>query len=297
MVGSAQRVLERFCRTLRAEISRHDAALRAPLEETQARLDRLRSLTTNIDTSLRELRFLLDAAEADLGRALESRRSAFTAHVRPDLHAALRQWLDQQVDRPSRLRRRAMEHADGLAQRAVEQWFAELEPIVHALYVEASDRFVTIVNRFLAHLSGDADETTAADLPAERGLRERRQFYFTHLMHVASTRPAQWLADHVGMATHRRRDILSAATRYMDRLVGSNASRVEHDFANRALESRRALEAIVRRRLQTAEAAAQRALDVGIAKRQLDEPAIKARIAGIQALASELEASCASLTA
>lgn len=292
VAGSARRAVARFCRLLRAEIRGRDAALRAPVEATRARRDRLRFLAANIEASLHELRFRLDAAEAELRRGLEDRRTAFTADVQPRLRDALAQWLDRRAEAPTRLRRLAMAQAGELAERAVTAWLAGLEPVVNALYGEASERFVAIANGFLSGLAGETGDAGPAELPEEGGLRERRQFYFAHLMHAASTRPGPWVADRLGPRAGRRRAIAEAAGRYMDRLVASNASRVEHDFASRALESRRALEAAIRRRLGEAEAAAQRAVEIAAAAHERGAAAVAAEIAALQRLAAELDEIC-----
>ena len=76
----------------------------------------------------------------------------------------------------------------------------------------------------------------------------------------APVAPVTWLLDLVVPGARRQTQVEHDATRYLQRLLDTNVARVEGDVRDRILESRRALEADLRRALRQVRESASRAL-------------------------------------
>jgi hypothetical protein len=126
------------------------------------------------------------------------------------------------------------------------------------------------------------------DLPSEMGFRLKRQFYFTHLMHVTGGTPLTWLVDRFAPRAVRRRHIGRAADLYLTHLLESNSHRVENDLRDRTRESRRWLEGQIRARLAGVLHSAERALAIATEKQHMSEAQVKETVDRIHALREEL---------
>jgi hypothetical protein len=150
-----------------------------------------------------------------------------------------------------------------------------IEPEAHALYRRATDRFVRLANEYVSRVAADAGDIDPEDLPSEMGFRIKRQFYFTHLMHVTGGSPLTWLVDRFALRTVRQRHIARAADIYLTHLLESNSHRIENDLKDRTRESRRWLEGQIRTRLAGALHSAERAVTVATEKQHMSEVEIK----------------------
>jgi len=292
LVGhSGERAVARLARRVTNELTLREEALRRPLVDMQDRVARLRQALVEVDQALIELRFRFDAAEADLGGQFEQWRMHFaerTAH----LHQTLLAWIDTHARSDRSARRQAFEEAGRLATSAVNEWLDTMDPEANQLYRTASERFVRAANDVIGRIARDAADVEVDELPAEIGLRARRQFYFTHLMHTTAGSPITWLIDRFAPRGMRQEHVAGAASAYLTHLLESNGHRVENDFRDRTRESRRWLEAQVRARLAGALRSAERALKVATDKQRMSEADVGAALHGLEGLRNELLELC-----
>lgn len=294
MVASAiQRSHERLARRVLAEIESQESALRRPLEETAARVTRLREVAGAAEHSLRELRFLLDSAEAELERPLEEARLEFIEIVRPELRRALERWVTEEGTHLSRssLNAGAFDQARTFVETAVLEWMERLEPRVLSLYATAAERFTRLADDCISRISADLtglgwEEVSAA--PADPGY-SRRHFQFTTLMHLTARGPMAWLIQQFAPAGAATRHLQHRVSNYLDHLLESNSHRVQNDFRDRTRETREALERRIRAAIRQALASAERAMTAAIAKRNMAEEELRERLAYFAALRMELK--------
>jgi len=288
LVGHAgARAIARVARRIGSELTLREDALRRPLLDIEERLARLRQALADLDQALIELRFRFDAAEADLGAQFEQRRTRFiesTGHLRQTLLI----WIDARATSGSSLRQGAFEEADRLATGAVQQWFDAMEPEANLLYQAATDRFVRAANDYIGRIAADAADLDVEELGAEIGFRARRQFYFTHLMHVTGGTPVTWLIDRCAPNGLRRAHVGRAASAYLTHLLESNSHRVENDFRDRTRESRHWLEGQIRARLAGALRSAERAVAVVVDKHHMSEADLGAALHRLGELRNEV---------
>jgi GTP-binding protein EngB required for normal cell division len=287
--AASLRAVRRIGRRLRAEIQSHETALEQPLAETEARAARLRAALADVDRSLRDLRFLFDAAEADLSAAFEAECARFVEQASPAARSALDAWLQRRAAvHPRMVRRDWLSEARRLAEGAVQDWLTAEESLAERLYTRTTERFVEAANGFLARVAADAGETASDDIALEEGFQARRQFFFASLMHVGSPGALAWVLDRLLPAAVVRARVSESAADYLTHLLWTNSHRVANDLKDRVRESRRTLEATIRRRLEAATAAAERALSLATAKHYMEESEVRSRLERLHALAHEL---------
>jgi hypothetical protein len=179
--------------------------------------------------------------------------------------------------RSSGLRQAAYAAVRDLVPRRIRIWLTEVEPQAEMIYRRAAERFVTLANAFLSSPTFSDDpsfEHLPRSVDPDAGFRAPPRFYFTDLMHLTAVNPMTWLLDQVLGSSSAVNRISDDATRYAERLLTSNSSRVVFDLRDRLSESRRALEWKLRFMLKDISASATRALAQARKVRDKDEPAI-----------------------
>jgi predicted GTPase len=261
------------------EIDERRAALRRPLEDSEARIEVLRRVVAAAGVSLDDLGHRLAAVHARLSRGLLEERNRFLSRARAgalgDLVAAI---AGEEASGPA-LRSRCVELALDIAGRWLDRERLEQEPRVEARYREAMARFIELVNEAQASLAAMPELAVLPRLSLWPGLRARSRVCYAEMLGAAPVSTAARLLDFVVPRAWRRRAIERAAGRYLERLLEVNSARVTNDFEARVFESRRQLEAELRARLQELVESAVRAL----------ESARPARAAGAAAIGAELE--------
>lgn len=261
------------------QLDEREAALRRPLEQSEARVQALRCAVAEAEATLEDLGHRLAAAQARLSHRVAEERDRFFARALPsaldELAAAVRAWP---ASAPA-LRARAMDLARDVAARWLDRWRQEQEPRVEALYREAAARFVELVNTVQASLAAVRELAALAPLTTEAGLRARSRVHYTELLAAAPVSAVTRLLDRASPRGLRRRAVEAAAGRYLERLLEVNSARIKNDFEARLAESRRLLEQELRSRLEELARSAERAL----------EGARHARAAGSGAVGAELE--------
>jgi predicted GTPase len=128
------------------ELDEQERALRRPLEESQARLDRLRAAGEEAERSLEDLGHRLTAVEERLHRTFGAERDRFFAAALGDAEHELSGAIRREPVTGPELRKRAIEHAIEVATRWLRRWRSEQEPRAEALYREAVTRFVELAD-------------------------------------------------------------------------------------------------------------------------------------------------------
>ena len=272
------------------ELDAEREALERPLHESQARVASLRRAIAGAERALEELGPRMSAVQERLRRAFSEARDAFFRGALREARAALRARLDGVFASGGAPRARATGAAVDVARECLERWRREQEPEVERLYREGMQRF--------AELLGEVHDRTAASPELARlsrpevmtGVTARSRLVYTEMLTAAPASVGAGLLDAVRPPRARRRRIERAAAAYLERLLEANSARAKNDFLERVLESRRGLEAEVRRRLQDVAAAAERAVEQARRTQEAGAAAVQARVDAIARLRTEVEA-------
>jgi GTP-binding protein EngB required for normal cell division len=284
---AAQRGLALLLERVGEELDEQERALRSPLEESQARVDRLRASVDDAERSLEDLGHRLAAVEERLYRTFGEERERFFGPALADAERELAQAMGEERVAGSERRRRAIEHAIQIAKRWLQRWRAEQEPRAEGLYREAVTRFVELVNACRAGLVTipGLERLPALELPV--GLSARSRFHYTEMLAVAPESPLAWILDLL-LRSLRTPAIERDTRAYLRRLLEVNSARIKNDFQARVVESRRLLEGEIRSRLRELAAAAERALERARDAHAAGAMAVAAKLDGIALLRSEI---------
>ena len=272
------------------ELDAEREALERPLHESQARVASLRRAIAGAERALEELGPRMSAVQERLRGAFSEARDAFFRGALREARAALRARLDGVFASGGAPRARATGAAVDVARECLERWRREQEPEVERLYREGMQRFAEVL--------GEVHDRTAASPELARlsrpevmtGVTARSRLVYTEMLTAAPASVGAGLLDAVRPPRARRRRIERAAAAYLERLLEANSARAKNDFLERVLESRRGLEAEVRRRLQDVAAAAERAVEQARRTREAGAAAVQARVDAIARLRTEVEA-------
>jgi hypothetical protein len=265
--------------SLRSNLDEQRVTLLRPIQESEKRLAALRVTVADAERSLSDLAHLLNAEQERLVRRFSDERERFFDRALAGAAHELQLALSTGPKNAWRLRAYAVEEAQAITRRCLERWRRDLESSATALYREAEDRFVELVNSFRARLTERAD---LAGLPAVHpasGFRAKSGFYYTEIMSIAAGSAMDWALDRA-FPRSRRSAIQRKVWQYLERLLEVNSARIKNDFDDRLTESRRHLEHEMRGALHglimaadTAVTEARRAHTAGAAvvKSRLDE--------------------------
>jgi GTP-binding protein EngB required for normal cell division len=272
---------------LRREIDEAREALVRPVAESEQRIETLRRCASDAERAMRELGYLLTAEQDRLGRRFAERKDEFVsrtvADARRDLSAGART-LD---GRGPSLRRRVVSLAQEISRRWLDRWRTEAQPAAEALYRDAAQRFVELANQFLERLAASGDPGLAGlatNIGPELGFRVKSRVHYTELWRLTSQSPVAWLVDLFRSREAMLRAIDRTGGDYLESLLYTNATRIENDFNDRVLDSRRLLESEIRARLTEVYASAERALERARATRAAGAPAVTEEIERLDAL-------------
>jgi GTP-binding protein EngB required for normal cell division len=274
------------------EIDEQRDALVRPISESEARIHLLRTCVTQAERALNDLGYLLSAEQERLQRAFDAQCQTFLASAIPAAREELAVALQGLVGHREPMRRRALQLAQDLALRRVDQWLAEAAPAAETLYRSAAGRFSVLATEFLDRLANS--EEALATLPRtvhlDLGFRMASRLYYTELFRLTGRSPLRWLVDFLLPSAVARRRIVREADERMERLLRTNAMRVKNDLNERVLESRRRLERELREYLRTVCASADRALERARARWQAGQAAVQAELGRLQTLRDRVEA-------
>jgi dynamin family protein len=287
-----RRGMTRLTKQLFDDLDERHGALVRPLEESEARVERLQHSVTEAEQMLHELGILLAVEQRGLLQEFLERQKAF---VEPELASArheLETWIEHLPAGHLRDRSNAFEQASAITRERIDRWWIRIEPEADALYRRATERFTSLANGFLGRLT-ESDDPAFATLPRslepEVGLREQRHFYATELMHLTAPGFINRVADLLLPRGARLRRITRDAAAYLERLLRTNTTRVVFDLEQRVEVSRRKLESELRFLLQQITTSARRALERARERRQAGHDEVAAELSTIDTLRQRVD--------
>jgi hypothetical protein len=263
--AAEERALRTVGERLLRELDEDRGALLRPLEQSEQRIADLRRCAAEAERSLGDLGYIFRGEQDRFREKFVERQERFLENALPQA----RRELEDAVRRLSAKRKRtlhpqAMRLAEEVARRALERWRAAEEPLAEEAYRSAASRFVDLANQFLERLRASGETGLAAlptALPPEIGFRDRSRLYYTQMMPLTSRSPLEWMIDLMSPVSRVLRSAGDRAIEYLERLLGSNTSRIVGDFEERLLESRRRLEHEIQSLLREVYGTAERALE------------------------------------
>ena len=162
-------------------------------------------------------------------------------------------------------------------------WLDAEEAQAEELYNAVTARFVHLVNGLLQQISAEQTGEFAhlpKSLDGEQGFRARSRFSFHEMITIAQpASPLLYSLDAILGMLRIRGLLLRDAKQFLERLLDTNASRVQGDVEQRVVESRLVLESEVRKLLRELTSSAERALS----------QAREVMMAGAEAVAQQMD--------
>lgn len=280
----------RLARLLEAEVAVQRRALTEPVEEGQARIDRL---GTALEVAARQMGELSDRVAGEgrrLASRFASRRDAFVNAAAAECAGVLDEML---AALPPRARDRATQDAREIARDALMPWLAQESRDAEAAYSASVPRLIEFVNRFLLEVRANAPEEfdrLPAELPTEMSFDVPSRYYYREIIPLARVSPLRSLLDRVQPAQRVRADIRLAARTYLVQLLEMNSTLVLNDLTERMDDSRRQLEARVRALIDAVSASARRAVERGRDTQAAGAAAVATALASLDTAATDLRA-------
>jgi GTP-binding protein EngB required for normal cell division len=281
--SACKRGIRRLSEQLLAILCEEKEALERPVEESQRRIELMKTTITEAERSMRELGILLLAEQQRLSDLFVDRHKIFVAAVLPqatkdldDSIAAIHQGAGPGY------RRRIMKQAQEIARLRVLPWLQPEQEEGERQYRQASLRFVEMGNDFLKRLA-EAGVPELARLPhaldPEIGFRVRSRFTFKDFIELAQpASPLRWLADLALGLIGARAVIQKQGQAFLENLVAVNSTRVQADILARVQESRGQLEIEIRKLLHEVSRIAEQALNNAKATQEKGAPAVHAAL-------------------
>ena len=237
----------------RAYLEEIEGALTRPVAETETRVHALADAARAADRALMELRHLFDAEQHQIDRDLEARLAALVDAERGAVRAELARAM---ADHPTRAY--GLQLAPRVVEAKIRAWRDITTPEVERAFEQAAHRFVARASEIAATIraAGAGAETT---FETETRLSARSRFYMLSLMTEGSPSLAARVADQLRGKAGREAAALRAAETFADRLLQANANRIANDLVERMIESRRGIEAALRKQLDATATAAREA--------------------------------------
>jgi hypothetical protein len=279
---------------LRRHLDEDRDALLRPVEESERRVGRLRVAVAGAEQSLNDLGHLLAAEEERLGRIFAAHRERFLKLAVPEARREHAEALRScPARRGRRLRAKGVELAHAIAKRRLDEWLAEMQPVAEGLYADAARRFIDLANTFLETLDR-FDDPAMIGLPGgvspEAGFRARSRLYYTYLMATTNRSPFGWALDILRTRGRQLRALDRELGGYLGELLFVNGNRIENDFRDRVLESRRGLETEIRTSLTEVISAAEDSLERAKSQMARGGQAVQGELERIEFLQQELSA-------
>ncbi len=253
-------------------------ALQRPVAESERRVEELRRCAADAEQSMGDLGYLLTAEQDRLRKRFEQRTAVFLQRTVGDARREVSEGFRACEGRGASLRSHGVTLAQEIARRHLDTWCAAEQPHAEALYQQAARRFVELANQFLARLVASGDPglaNLATAIEPEIGFRVKSRLYYTELWSLTAGTPGTWFVDLFRSRDAMLRAMDQSVGDYLERLLMTNATRIENDFNDRVLESRRRLESELRARFKELYASADRALDRARTTRAAGEHAVQ----------------------
>ena len=285
--GAEERGLRRLADRLRRLLEEERDALIRPVEQSERRIEMLVTCSADAERAMNDLGHLFDAEQERLAETFAARKQEFLDRTIAGCRRELAQEIRNLEGHGLAVRHRATLLAQDLAGRWLDRWRAEEQPAAEAAYRRAAERFVQMADQFLERLASSG-EPALATLPRSVGtivdFRVKSRLYYTELWPLTSGSPLRWIGDLLRSRASLLRRLNRQIGDYLETLLYVNSTRIEYDFNERVLESRRLLEAEIRDDLRGLHAFAERALERGRARLSEGSGAVKAELDRIEVL-------------
>lgn len=263
--SAAERGMRRFSASLRHSIDERVRALREPIASSEQRIANLRQTVSQAEQSLRDLGALFSNEQMRLSMTLLRRRKEYLRQVLPIAQEEFEHEASAVAPGFGPSRRRAlMSVAQVVARRHVMPWLDTEETQAEELYRAVRQRFVNLVNGLLQRIceeQGADFSHLPKSLDAEHGFRTRSRFFFHDMFTIAQpASPLLYSFDALTGALHIYRWMYQDAANFLEKLLDTNAARVQGDVEQRVVDSRLRLESDVRKLLREVSASAEHAL-------------------------------------
>jgi GTP-binding protein EngB required for normal cell division len=292
--GAEERGLRRLADRLLRLLDEERDALTRPVEQSERRIEMLVGCAADAERAMSDLGHLFSAEQERLARTFEVHKQEFLKRTMAACRRELAGEVRKLNGRGPALRAQATLLAQEVAGRWLDRWRAEEQPAAEAAYRRAAERFVQMADQFLERLASSG-EPALATLPRGVGsaveFRVRSRLYYTELWQQTSGSPFRLIADLLRSRKSLLRRLDQDTGAYMETLLYTNGTRIENDFNDRVLESRRLLESEIRGHLRDIHASAERALTHARARLAEGSQAVKAeldRIASLRRQADDL---------
>ena len=290
---AAERLLGLFSSQLLCAIQEERDAVTRPFEESEKRIAQIRQLVDQSEQALQDLGYLLTAEQHGLSSQFTQRRDLFLKSVRTDAHGKLASDLKTlpRVAGP-RYRSNAMHAAQQEAYRRVMPWLESESHDAEEAFRHVSRRFTALGNDFLFRirsLGGAGFSSLPSELIARQDFHAKTSFEFYDFIHVAMpASPVAYLTDLLLGSVRFYSGINAAAKDFLDRLLYTNSERVRNDLEQRVADSRRQLEAQIRKMLQQITTVAEQSLQRARAAHAAGAPAVESMLSKLVQIEGEL---------
>lgn len=293
---AAERALGHAAAQLRAVLAEERGALERPLAESELRIAALRRAVGEAEQALGDLGVLLGAVQQRLSAEMAARREQFlkaqAANAEEELDERLRS-VPARRNGP-RYRRDVMRVAQEVALMRIAPWLEQEARDAEESYRRATARFTELSNDFVRRFAEMALPEAGAlgePLDLEQLAGSRSRFEFHAIERVAEpASPLLLVADAAAGIAGLRGGIRRDAQEFLAQLLEVNSSRARRVVEDRLLESRRNLEAEIRRILRDAIRTAEQALERARAASASGAPGVAEALARIEAAERELSA-------
>ncbi len=291
--AAGERGTRRIADQLLKVIGEERDALMRPIEESERRIALLLETTAAAEHSLADIAYLFNGEQHRLSRQFEERRNAFLDRILPIARKELANGIAATtLWHGPKLRREAMRLAQQIALQHVMPWLESEQVEAEMAYAKTARRFIELANDFLRRMAETGLPVLALPESADLsdGFRAKSRFYFYDFIHIIQpASPITHLVDTVAGLLRARLRIKKAAFEFLNLLLETNATRVQNDLDERVLESRRRLEAEVRKVLLEVGRIAQRALEHARATKAAGEAAVKTRLSRLSRMEAEIQ--------
>ena len=302
IMAACDRGLVRLSEELLAIVAEEREALERPIEESERRIEAMRSTIGEAERSMRELGFLLMAEQQRLSDMFMERRKSFLGSV---LAQSIREFWEAVPSVPRTMgpadRRALTSQAQEIAKRHVLPWLSTEQQAAEQEYAAVTRRFVQMGNDFLQTLAeGGVAELGRMPhaLDAETGFRAGSRFSFLDLIEIAQpASPLRWLADMLLGLVGARKVIQRDAAEFMEHLLETNSARVQSDILNRVQESRSRLEVEIRKLLHEVTRIGEQALAHALSAQSAGASAVESALARLAGLEQQIRESRTTRTA
>ncbi len=282
--SAAERGIRRFSTSLQRSIDERVRALTEPIANSEQRIVKLRQTMDQAEQSLRDLGALFSAEQMRLSMTFLARRKEFLKQVLPIAREEFKHEARAVTTGFGPARRRELAAtAQAVARRHVRPWLDTEETESEEIYSAVTQRFVNLVNGLLRRICEEEGADIShlpRSLEEEHGFRTRSRFFFHDMITIGQPpSPLLYLLDALMGVLHVGRWFTNDALNFLERLLDTNASRVQGDVEQRVVESRLRLESDVRKLLREVSLSAEQALS----------KARELMAAGTSAVQSEIE--------